>query len=450
MKIGRRTLLAGMAALGAASFPFPAFGQPARLRRNILSMSPGDPDLEAFADGIALMRARTDVLSEEYQREFHARPEQMPHVDWRFLPWHRLQLLQLERIIAHLTGYDGFALPYWDYQETGRLPAILLDRSSPLYMSDRRATEATDYNQMRWDWESRSANLFLDTFDQFAGASEVGGTVENHGHNLVHGITGGAMGYPETAPLDPLFWLHHNNVDRVWTTWHSRQERLYPMGFLRIPLEDFVGSDGPIGRVLAGDLLEIDRLGYGFDMLYPREVFNSSDAPPEDMSRRVTEDVDDYYVSVEATGAETELELALPEPALAALRADSDNLIVIEGTGVARFGEDNLRDRVMIVDALTDNATDDPDLRPVRLMASPTFFMPHAAHAASMEMSPEMPGVAHCFPLGGELTNLIGLSSAPVRLRCSTIPFDAAAPERPMPLAQTLYFNLRLRRTYWV
>lgn len=29
-----------------------------------------------------------------------------------------------------------------------------------------------------------------------------------------------------TAPLDPLFWMHHCNIDRLWEVWVQRQKRL--------------------------------------------------------------------------------------------------------------------------------------------------------------------------------------------------------------------------------
>ena len=36
-------------------------------------------------------------------------------------------------------------------------------------------------------------------------------------HNLVHRWVGGSMG-PGTSPNDPVFFLHHCNVDRIWVS----------------------------------------------------------------------------------------------------------------------------------------------------------------------------------------------------------------------------------------
>ena len=35
----------------------------------------------------------------------------------------------------------------------------------------------------------------------------------------MHGAVGGWMGRFNTAGLDPLFWLHHCNIDRLWSVW---------------------------------------------------------------------------------------------------------------------------------------------------------------------------------------------------------------------------------------
>lgn len=39
-------------------------------------------------------------------------------------------------------------------------------------------------------------------------------------HNLVHVWVGGSMG-PGTSPNDPVFFLHHCNVDRIWFDWQT-------------------------------------------------------------------------------------------------------------------------------------------------------------------------------------------------------------------------------------
>jgi tyrosinase len=45
------------------------------------------------------------------------------------------------------------------------------------------------------------------------------GDLEMQPHNVVHSDLGGLMGDPNTAAQDPIFWLHHGNIDRLWNRW---------------------------------------------------------------------------------------------------------------------------------------------------------------------------------------------------------------------------------------
>ena len=48
------------------------------------------------------------------------------------------------------------------------------------------------------------------------------GDVESTPHNYVHVDIAGLMEQPPaTAGQDPIFWLHHANIDRLWEVWLS-------------------------------------------------------------------------------------------------------------------------------------------------------------------------------------------------------------------------------------
>jgi len=46
----------------------------------------------------------------------------------------------------------------------------------------------------------------------------------NSAHGEVHGKIGGSMGSFGHSGMTPEFFLHHNNVDRIWTNWQLRSE----------------------------------------------------------------------------------------------------------------------------------------------------------------------------------------------------------------------------------
>jgi hypothetical protein len=48
--------------------------------------------------------------------------------------------------------------------------------------------------------------------------------LEEEPHNLVHGNIGGGTGLMRSTTVagrDPIFWLHHANIDRLWEVWRK-------------------------------------------------------------------------------------------------------------------------------------------------------------------------------------------------------------------------------------
>lgn len=184
---------------------------------------------------------------------------QCQHQSWYFLPWHRGYLASFEQIvraaIVSLGGPKDWALPYWNYNEnlqTLELPACFAattlpnGEQNPLYVVRRFGPNGDGVvvlNEQRIDLRPAL------TDHEFAGTSsggspgfggpvtvfehdgEVSGRLESQPHNYVHVAVGGQqqgtrvpglMIDPDTAGLDPIFWLHHANIDRLWDVWLQR------------------------------------------------------------------------------------------------------------------------------------------------------------------------------------------------------------------------------------
>jgi tyrosinase len=183
-------------------------------------------------------------------RERNAVWDQCQHAGWYFLPWHRGYLAAFEAIVAStiedLNGPAEWKLPYWNYFDTTNPNA----RRFPQAFTEPTLPDGTS-NPLAW-W-ARSPTLTLNTalvgaditlealsmttFTAQPGAAGLGGSptgfaqfgpsggagaMESDPHNIIHVMVGGFGGYmsdPNYAALDPLFWLHHCNVDRLWSAW---------------------------------------------------------------------------------------------------------------------------------------------------------------------------------------------------------------------------------------
>ncbi len=85
-------------------------------------------------------------------------------------------------------------------------------------------------------------------------------------HNSVHGAIGGNMGDTATAGNDPVFWLHHANVDRLWDAWLAQGGRSNPVdpSYLDQTYE-FADESGATVPVRVGDAIGSVQLGYRYD-----------------------------------------------------------------------------------------------------------------------------------------------------------------------------------------
>jgi tyrosinase len=110
MAISRRDVLLRGSAIGvgiiAANVPgLVAFAQPLPpLRRSLHGLALNDPILQAWRDGVRLLKARpaSDPVSWANFAAIHGSDAGFnlcPHGNWYFLPWHRAYLLMYERTV---------------------------------------------------------------------------------------------------------------------------------------------------------------------------------------------------------------------------------------------------------------------------------------------------------------------------------------------------------------
>ncbi len=203
-----------------------------RTRLEIEEFSANAKLVAAFRRGVAKMRAETfapSVASWQYWHNSHWMKDGTPPPEMRnvwdqcrhgqsfFLAWHRGYLHFFEEQLRLAAGDPELSLPYWDYYKNPNLPAIFTDptlpdgSANPLYWADRRNSLVTGLSYASF------ANSVV-TFPYGPGTT-FEDLVESNPHNRVHNQVGGSMGEVPTAPADPIFYLHHCNIDRYWSCW---------------------------------------------------------------------------------------------------------------------------------------------------------------------------------------------------------------------------------------
>jgi tyrosinase len=251
-------------------------------RPNVNALAANDPDLEAYRTAIKAMKAlpTSDPRSWHKQAEIHN--NNCPHRNWFFLPWHRAYLVAFERICRQLSGKSDFALPYWDWTGHPQLPAVFAAQNyngqpNPLFDNTRASQTAT----ISSTWAGPNVISQIDnepTFEAFAStkpASNAGtqpwrnaateGLLESSPHDHVHTTINGDMG-GFLSPLDPIFWLHHCNIDRIWDRWNRNgNANTTDTSWLNMTFTNhFVNTAGNPYTTKVSNNLNITALGYKY------------------------------------------------------------------------------------------------------------------------------------------------------------------------------------------
>ncbi|MCX5276713.1 tyrosinase family protein [Streptomyces virginiae] len=279
------------------------------VRRNVWTLPEDDLTLTHYAAAVAEMKRRDadDPTSWSYQAAIHGTAETPPkplwnsckHGSWFFLSWHRMYLWYFERIVraavVDLGGPADWALPFWDYDadpSQARIPQAFRDEeggANPLFAD--RAHRLNRGEPLPFQITSPAyamgRTLFVGEAEFGGGITPDGdafwnrdGAVENTPHNAVHSHIGRWMGRTDTAALDPIFWLHHANIDRLWFAWASRPGHDDPTDPRWITQEyRFFDADGSERRLAASAVVDIaDQLGYTYESPVP--VAPPPPAPP--------------------------------------------------------------------------------------------------------------------------------------------------------------------------
>lgn len=278
------------------------------IRKNIYSLTPQElSDFQDALNAIKADGSYDDFIERHHHAMMTATP--MPgeivdsllrntaHRGPAFLPWHRYFCRELELLLQ--TKKKHVTLPYWDWSadaadpmsaplwntdpaagpvyvggdgdgpngevttgpfatwtaliadlETGGFvsrPGIVRELGStfggsPVFPTPKQVEDVV-LNSTAYDtepWSRMSRDSFRNRMEGWSLDPALGSQM----HNRVHIWVGGDMG-PGTSPNDPVFYLHHCNIDRLWARW----QHAHPT----VPYEPVSG--GPVGHNL-GDTMQ--------------------------------------------------------------------------------------------------------------------------------------------------------------------------------------------------
>ncbi len=284
----RRALFAGAGALGAAMLGTlrVSVGQGVTgTRRAVRGMDLNDPDLAAYRRGVAAMKALPPSDPRNWTRFADIHRTFCPHGNWYFLPWHRAYLASLENIIRGLAQKPDFALPYWDWTSQRQLPPAFTEgnpRSNPLNHARPGLARANPLPDDMVGPQVMARVLASPDFEAFGSVRPRGQNsadaqwqrrvgakteLEFNPHDGVHGTIGGDMAQVGPASRDPIFYLHHANVDRLWAMWNARGNANSAEAMWRNFAfnRNFINPNGSAWNVAVGNLQSPQALGYRYD-----------------------------------------------------------------------------------------------------------------------------------------------------------------------------------------
>lgn len=162
-----------------------------------------------------------------------------------FLSWHRWFISQFEKRLRKVD--PTITLPYWDAITDREIPAALQNQTLLDHWGITR----------NWNPDELPTVDDLNPVKKISSFNFFQRTLEGAVHAGVHNAVGGDMA-GASSPSDPLFWLHHANLDRIWGAWQKTHSAAHPSNLMTTL------QPPPIFTVKVKDVQSTAELGYEY------------------------------------------------------------------------------------------------------------------------------------------------------------------------------------------
>ncbi len=213
-----------------------------RIRKNQKNLTP--MEWQRYIHAIEAL-AESGMPSPNYSEFVQIHVDAFATASWgahgaNFLAWHREYLAKLE---ARLIAINPLVtLPYWDWvTDRAAIPAALTDAHD---ISDWGITRGTSFNGNSLASAAQLNSLLAGTdFTTFQTTLQLAPF-----HNRLHVLVGGTM-VTDASPADPLFWLHHSFIDKIWADWQLLHPGINPSNLTTV-LQPAPNMTRTVGQVL--------------------------------------------------------------------------------------------------------------------------------------------------------------------------------------------------------
>jgi tyrosinase len=208
-----------------------------RIRKNANMLTPGERDrfVAAFAQlnnqGAGRFADFRDMHTNVSSPQAHGLPG--------FLPWHRAYLLDLERELQAID--PSVALHYWRFDRAApniftreflgvsdSLGTVQFSPTNPLQFWRTDGVQGINRRPL-FPTNSAPPGLLTEVQTLALGTQYTAFIdLEGNPHGSAHVSFGGSISSIGTAARDPLFFLLHCNVDRLWAKWQRQFGRFNP------------------------------------------------------------------------------------------------------------------------------------------------------------------------------------------------------------------------------
>jgi tyrosinase len=287
--------------------PVSAAGSNLEVRQNVDSLT--TQQMTDFVNAILVLKQTTlpghqlNEYDEFVQMHINAFNLGEAHGNPDFLPWHREFLLQFEHLLQ--TVNPTVTIPYWDFTVDNSPTSPIFssifmggngDPNDNYVVHDGPFQAGPQWKiygdpsstDLRREFgvfvpslptpEDVAAGFGIGQYDTFP--YDVGSPLDQSFRNYVEGWnspTGGPALHNDvhawlggsdvivSSPNDPIFWLLHANIDRLWAEWEDQYGLLYAPDSGDTQGHGLNDPMYPFGDVTPADVLDAHALGYVYD-----------------------------------------------------------------------------------------------------------------------------------------------------------------------------------------